>query len=144
MGSFVKPESVRLDLPDGSFITVKKRLTVGEREDVFARMTTDRRELRTAKVAAYLLYWSLTDGDRSGEGLPVPMSPDLPEQQRLDTIRSLDPDVFDEIRQAIDAHELAMQKEREAQKKILRGARESPAISSSPDTLAGAMSGSVS
>ena len=38
---------------------------------------------------------------------PVPMSPDLPDTTRAATIRALDPESFDEIYVAIDAHQRA-------------------------------------
>jgi hypothetical protein len=144
MGDFVKPEPHRLSLSDNEYVDIKKRLNHGEREDMFARMAPyvvpgelahmDRREVRTAKVLMYLLGWSLTD-----DGTPVPMSPVLSEAERLDTIRSLDPDRFDEIHAAIEAHEEAYAKKKKAQ------ATESvsPATSPSPVAVAGATSGSV-
>src|SRR3954464_12266481 len=110
MGDFVRPEPIRLSLSGGHYIDIKKRLNHGEREDMYARIAPyvvpgepahmNRREVRTAKVLTYLVGWSLTD-----EGMPVPMSAVLSEADRLDTIRSLDPDRFDEIHGAIEAHE---------------------------------------
>ena len=72
----------------------------------------DRREMRTAKLLAYLLGWSLTR-----DGVPVPMALALPEQARVDTIRSLDPDRAVEIHAVIEAHEDATEIARAAQKK---------------------------
>lgn len=145
MGDFVKPEPHRLTLSDGQHIDIKKRLNHGETEDMYARWAPfvvpgehaqlDRREVRTAKVLAYLLGWSLTDDD----GGPVEMSPALCYQDRLDTIRSLDPDRFDEIHKAIETHETDLA----AKKKTLSGASASPAISPLLDGAAGATSGSV-
>lgn len=143
MGHFPKPESTRIPLSDGEFIDVKKRLTHGEREDMFARISpnafkVERREVRTAKVVAYLVGWSLTDGERPGEGQPVPMSPDLPESTRIDTIRSLDPDTFLEIHDAIDAHEDRMAEERAEAKKKRTGMPSSDPISPSRFAVVGA------
>lgn len=142
MGRFTKPKSVRLPLSDGDYIDITNRLNHGEREDMFARMSPhalelDRRQVRTAKVVAYLLGWSLTDGDAPGEGTPVPMSPDLPEAARIDTIRSLDPDTFIEIYDAIDAHELAVTQARSDAKKKTGGTPASDPISPSPSAAAG-------
>jgi hypothetical protein len=107
---FTKPETVRLALTDGDYIDVKKRLTHGEREDMWASMAPlvefgrpmqiQRKELRTTRVLAYLVGWSLTNN-----GAVVPMSPDLPESARVATLRSLAPEAFDEIHAAIVAHE---------------------------------------
>lgn len=139
---FDDPEPHRLTLHDGKFIDIRKRLNSGEREDMFARISPtgigmNRREVRTAKILAYVLGWSLTR-----KGQPVPMSPDLPENVRVDTIRNLNTDRFDEIHTAIETHEEAMSAERAAQKKILPGSPDANATLASPSGSAGASSGS--
>lgn len=144
MGDFVRPEPSRLSISGGHYIDIKKRLNHGEREDMFARIAPnvvpgepaqlDRREVRTAKVLTYLLGWSLVDD----EGTPVAFSQVLPEADRLDMIRSLDPDRFDEIHTAIQTHEEAY-----AKKKALSSASASSATSPLPVAVAGAMSGSA-
>lgn len=144
MGDFVRPEPQRLTLSDGKFIDIRKRLTHGETEDMYTRMSPhadvlNRREVRTAKILAYLLGWSLTDDD----GTPAPMAPTLPEQTRLDTIRSLDPDRAVEMWHAIEAHEDAMDQARQAQKKILSGSPNGRATSPSPSVVIGESSGYV-
>lgn len=146
MSDFVKPEIERLYLTDGQFIDVKKRLTHGEREDMFAAMSPmmmpgeplqlNRRHVRTSKVVTYLVGWSLTD-----EGKPVPMSPDLPEQARIDTLRSLSPERFTELYDAILTHEEAREQAMAAAKKIRDGETKSSAILPSPASMAGATSG---
>lgn len=145
MGDFVRPEPVTLPLSDGRFIVVKKKLNVGEREDMLAAMSTgagdahlalNRREVRVRKVLTYLLSWSLTDGDEPGHGLPVPIGPDMRDEDRVATIRNLDPDIFDEISHAITDHE-----NRAAQKKMKVGSTASSETSPSLSALAGAMSG---
>jgi len=143
---FVRPESVRLSISGGDFLDVKKRLTHGEREDMHASwapfvtpgepLQLNRREVRTAKVFAYLLGWSLTDDDQKK---PVPMSPDLPDTVRLATIRSLDPDTFDEIHTAIMAHEEAVEAERAERKNTQDGETVLPATSPSRSGVAGVM-----
>ena len=102
--AFVRPETEQLALTDGAWIVIKKRLTVGEREDMMARlvnhwtpgepMHVDSKVVRIGKVAAYLVAWSA----------PMPIGPDVLDLDRLDTIRNLDPDSFDEIEQAIDGY----------------------------------------
>jgi hypothetical protein len=107
---FVSPDTVRLTLEDGpEWIDVKNRLTHGEREGMLSAMSPfvtpgepiqlARKEIRTGLVNAYLVGWSLTRG-----GLPVAMSPDLPDNVRLATLRSLSAEAFDLIHAAIDAH----------------------------------------
>jgi hypothetical protein len=146
VGDFVKPEPQRLVLSGGHYIDIKKRLNSGERDDMHARWAPyviagqpaqlDRREVRVAKVLTYLLGWSLTD-----DGMPVPFSPAVPEADRIATIRSLDPDRFDEIHAAIEAHEEAYDA---AKKKALATAPASPASSGSPSAVTGDTSGSPS
>lgn len=149
MDDFVIPEPIRLSISGGHFIDIKKRLNHGETEDLYARWSPfvvagereaqlSRREVRTAKVEAYLLGWSLTSN-----GKPVPMTPDMSDADRAATIRSLDPARFTEIHEAIEAHEAAMDKERAAQKKILDGSPHAEATLPSPSDAAGASSGSV-
>jgi hypothetical protein len=137
MSDFVDPVPERLPLSDGQFVDIKQRLNHGEREDMFAGMSAfvtpgepaqlDRKHFRTAKVLAYLIGWSLTN-----KGRPVPYSPELPERTRTDTLRSLSPDRFDEIHQAIEAHEAA-----QAQKKMAAGATASSPSSPLPASMAG-------
>lgn len=145
---FVKPEIVRLKLSDGDYIDVKKRLNTGEHQDMLARMTPyqmpglpvqmNSLEVMRARVLAYLVSWSLTD-----DGTPVPYELDQPEATRLETLRSLDPDTFREIRTAIEDHEDVQDAQREAEKNGMGGGTELPATSPSPSTTAGAMSGST-
>jgi hypothetical protein len=145
MGNFVNPEPIRLPLGDGNYIDIKKRLNHGEREDMYARMAPyivpgepiqmHRAEVRTAKVLTYLLGWSLADD----EGTPVAFAPVLPEAERLDAIRSLDPDRFDDIHAAIEKHEEAYAKK----KKLQATASASPATSPSPVAVAGPITTSV-
>lgn len=137
MSDFVRPEPHRLTLSGGAYVDITKRLTHGETEDMFARISPDgavlnRREVRTAKILAYLIGWSLTN-----DGTPVPYSLELPEQTRLDTIRNLDPDRAIEIYTAIEAHEAQMTQERAAKKKIRDGAPASAPTSPSPSGAAG-------
>ena len=112
MSRFVTPETVRLPISCGDFVDVKKRLTHGEQEDFNAAVghyvdgafQINRRMVRDARVLTYLVGWSLQN-----QGVPVPMSPDLTEQQRLQTIGSLEAATFDEIHDAIFAHEVAIE-----------------------------------
>lgn len=134
MSRFVKPQIDRLPLSHGDYIDVRHRLNTGEQQDMFAVMAPhmtagekvqlQSREVQTAKVLAYLLGWSLTD-----DGKPVPMSPEMPEAARLSTLRALDPDTFREIREAIEAHEDAIDKEVAEAKKIQGSERASSAPS---------------
>jgi hypothetical protein len=53
------------------------------------------------------------------KGRRWPFSREMPETERLDTIRSLDPDRFDEIHAAIEKHEEAYAAEQAKKKKTL-------------------------
>jgi hypothetical protein len=145
---FTKPEIVRLPLSGGQFIDVKKRLNHGEREGLFARwsplvtpgepMRMDRREVRTAKVLAYLVGWSATL-----DGQPIPYGLEMPDAVRLDTLNSLDADAFSAIHDAIEGHEEAQARERAAQKKIPSGSPPAASTSPSPPAAAGTSNGSA-
>jgi len=99
---FVTPETIRLPLSGEDYIVIKRRLSHGEREEMMGRlvptltpgepMRVDAKEIRTGKVLAYLIGWS------------------SPEPIDADTIKNLDPDSFDEIETAIDAHVAAGEK----------------------------------
>jgi len=125
---FITPETVTLPLSDGDSITIKKRLSHGERDAMLARMRADDgKDLRAAELAGYLVAWSS----------PVPYSLELPEDERIATINALDADSYDEMRDALRAHLNAHEEE----KKRRTGATGSGPISSSPVALAGVTSG---
>jgi hypothetical protein len=62
-------------------------------------------------MVEYLVDWSFTDTD----GKPVPIK-DMPAEYVVDVLNSLDGDSFQEITDAISAHEKAV----EAEKKTIR------------------------
>lgn len=136
---FTAPEPVRIPISDGDYIVIKKRLSHGERDDMMAlmmpsmtpgeKLLIDSKEVRTAKVLTYLIGWSS----------PTPMSPEIPQAVRRDTLRGLDPDTFDEIDRAIDTHIAAVEKEKNAP----GGGNGSSAISPSPSAATGGTSGSI-
>ena len=144
----VEPESIRLTISDGDYIDVKKRLNHGEYDDHLARIAPyqtpgepirmETRQIRTSKVLAYLLGWSLTHKSK-----PIPMAPDMPENARLDVLNSLDRQTFTEIHQAISAHEDKSDAEAEAAKNGQGGGNGSSAISPSLGPVAGVTSGSA-
>lgn len=146
---FVKPQIVRLPISNGDWIDVKRRLNTGEQHDVYERMAPQitagerpqmqSKAVMTARVLGYLVAWSLTD-----EGAPVPMTLEMSEKERLDTINSLDPDTFAEIREAIEAHETAVEKAITDSKNVPAGESASSPISPSLNSVTGSMSGSMS
>lgn len=104
--SFVRPETVRLDLPDGAWLIVKKRLNAGESRRMFSgvirtmelgeKVQLDPEKVGLQKILIYLIDWSASDvcdirGKTSSEV--------------ADAINSLDPDSFQAILKAIETHE---------------------------------------
>lgn len=144
---FVRPDTTILHLTGGKTLTVRRRLTMGEQRRAFARMTTtseagelkiNRLEVSIAQAAAYLVDWNATDA--GGDKVPIRgLSPD----ELITVLDNLRPEVFEEIKTAIEAHEAAMVREREAEKNGQDGESKSPAISPSPSDAAGASSGSA-
>jgi len=145
---FITPESTRLSLGEGEWVDVKQRLTHGEREGMLAAMSPlvspgepmqlQRKEIRTALVNTYVVGWSLTRG-----GVPVRMTPELPDNERLATIRSLSAEAFDLIYAAIDTHVDAMKQADDAEKNGQAGGIGSSATSPSHEPATGDTSGSV-
>lgn len=144
----VEPDITRLTISDGDYIDVKKRLNHGEHDDYLARIAPfqtpgeplrmETRQIRTGKVLAYLVGWSLTQ-----RGKPIAMSTDMPEKARVDILNSLDKETFSEIHAAIDQHEDRVEEEADARKNGQAHENESPAISPSPEPVAGVTSGSA-
>ncbi len=129
---FVQPEVVRLPLSDGDFLDVKKQLTAGEERQVFSRQIRaqglgdkaqlDLDQVGKSKIVMYVLGWSFVDAT----GHPVPFS-----ESALD---NLDAESFSEIRDAVDAHEAAVEAERAARKNGPTSETTSSAISPSVST----------
>jgi len=142
----VAPNTVRLDLPDGEFVIVRERLNMGEWRAMYETLPEgregDRRmdgfPIRWAFTLAYLVDWSLTDLD----GKPLVIR-DRSRAEIASILDAIDPDLFLELANAIEAHRIRVAQARAAQKKMLTGAPASPPISPSPDGADGVMSGSV-
>ena len=125
MSRFVRPETVKLDLTDGDWLLVKRRLTAGEERHAFARilkstaygepMALDFEKTGLAKIVAYLLDWSLADD--SG----VVVIRDQPAHVVEAALLALDPSSFHEIHHAINAHEAAQLAALDAEKKTTAG-----------------------
>ena len=115
---FVKPEEVKIDLSDGQWIKVKKRLTVAEERAMLTAgfrgihreedakgvdVSVDWTDTELARVRTYLTDWSLSE-EQGDKVVSVPLT--------YDSIKSLDPDAFDEIRKAIDKHVETVEEEK--------------------------------
>jgi hypothetical protein len=131
-----RPETVRLEISQGDWIMVKKHLTAGEARHIFARMIRRQEYGRRAEmepemaglsqVVGYLLDWSLTDPD--GKVIRVR---DQDEAAIQAALLSIDPEAFQEIQAAVDAHDERMRAEREAEKNGQGGESTSSATSAS-------------
>lgn len=140
-----------MPLSGGETITIRKRLTAGEareRVERWTKVVTDPQtgvtileqiptRRRLATVTAYLLDWTLTDD--AGRLVDLRAAATIAE---LETIleNNLEPEAFHEIGETIEAHEVAMIAEREAQKKTA-GPSASPTISQSLAAVAGGTNG---
>jgi len=137
---FVVPKVDRLTLSNGRWVDVKHRLNAGEQRRVYGRMvkemqagvrpTLNPEMVGLTRLSEYIVGWSMTDGRG-----PVPVS-----EAAID---NLDPDLFNEIDTALNAHEERVDAERAAEKNDRDGVSTSSAISPSPSSVAGALSGSV-
>jgi hypothetical protein len=117
MSRFLKPEIVRLNLTGNDWITVKRQLTAGEQRRVFARtvkavkagqpIEIDLELAGISSLVEYLIDWSFTDH----EGKPVVIR-DMPREYVMDVLNSLDADSFNEITEAISAHEKTIAEEK--------------------------------
>ncbi len=146
---FATASLTRLTLSDNDYLNVVTRLSHGEQEAMYARMSPfvtpgepvqlNRKEVRTAKVLAYLVGWSAVDG----QGKPLEYSPVQPYEEREALVRNLEPDSFDEIYKAIDAHEAAQDAIAEAKKKMSAPTASSDRTSPLPFVPAGASTGSA-
>jgi len=105
---FVRPETRRLELTDGDWITVKARLTAGEKRAMFARMyrvieqpdgtphqIPDLETVGFARLSAYLVDWSLPEFPIRG----------VSREALESALRNLEDEDFTELLAALDAHE---------------------------------------
>jgi hypothetical protein len=138
MSRFVRPETAKLEISDGDWLLVKKRLTAGEQRKAFARIVKrlevgkptelDPEATGLAKIVAYLLDWSLVDDT----GAIVPVR-DQPAAVVESALLALDPESFREIHDLITAHE-----EREAEALAQEKKRRTGAIASSATSTSAA------
>ena len=143
----VRPETVKLDISNGDWLLVKKRLNAGEQRAMFARMyqagadgslRANPFEVGVAKILAYVLDWSMTD--LAGKQIAIMGQPASLVLAALD---SFDGDTFAEIRNAIDEHIDSVTAERNAEKNDQAGETRSVAISPSRSAADGQSMSSV-
>lgn len=146
---YEQPETTLLHISQGDTLTVKKRLTYGERSESYARQYEPRESdgqlvllpgrIKLSLVTAYLLDWSLIG--RDGNRVAIYREPiDVVEA----SLKGLPPEDFEEIHDAIVKHEKAMLAARAREKKQKASSNDAGAILTSPSAVAGALTGSVS
>jgi hypothetical protein len=139
---FVPGDVVRLPLSGGEWIDVKKELNAGEARRIFSALVKemlagkptklDPEKVGLTKVVEYVVGWSLLNAD----GRPEPVSESA--------IDGLDVDTYNDIVNAVDAHDAACEAVRVARKNGQGGEMASAATSPSPGAAAGASSGFAS
>jgi hypothetical protein len=126
MSRFQRPDTATLTLANGDTLIVRRRLNSGEQRAAFGRLYSagvdgalrvDPLQVDMATVTAYLLDWHLKDDDVPIRGLSM--------EDLTATLNNLTPEDFIEIKQAIEAHEMAMNIEREEKKMLPAGANAS-------------------
>jgi membrane-bound lytic murein transglycosylase MltF len=138
---FVQPGIVRLALTEDEWIDVKRELNAGEQRRVMAGYVKEMRSGETAtidpervgktRLLEYIVGWSLT----GFTGQPEPF-----DESALDC---LDMDTYNELVDALDAHDAQISATREARKKNRVGTTPSLATSASPSAVAGEWTGSA-
>jgi hypothetical protein len=126
MGSFYrKQEEMRLDLPGGDWLLVRKHLTAGEvrgaqiktiKNQSGDRPVLDFEQVGIAQAVIYLLDWSITDVNDQ----PIRIR-DAAYDFVAAALRNMTPDGLQTILEAIQAHDAAMTAEREHEKKVRAG-----------------------
>lgn len=141
------PETCQLTISQGDTLTVWKRLTHGARQASYNRrykadgagsLALNTLQVGLSTVTAYLLDWSLVGLD----GKQVVIR-DQPIEVVEAALNNLPPEDFDEIHEAIQAHEKAMLAERNAEKNGQSGNSSDGATSLSLVGATGASSGSA-
>lgn len=143
---FVVGETKRLSLSEDQWLLVKRRLNTGEERAMLMRASVVEDGVRRldsllnalATAVAYLVDWSLTGTD----GKPVVIRGRNADEV-IAALDALDPDRFREVKAAIEAHEQAMNDEREQEKKLRTGASGSSPTSRSLVGAGGPSSGSA-
>ncbi len=142
MNRFVRPDEITIPLTHGDTITIRRELTHGERTEQYRRacVLRDDRLVRdpllgpVALITTYLVDWTIQgEGDRK-----VPIK-DLSADELADILNQLQDEAFDEILQAILAHEAALARERSRPEALPPSA----AISTSPVAAGGGTNGSA-
>jgi hypothetical protein len=127
----VPPERVTLTLPDGSTLTIKKRLNSGEVRALMQRTRSaagdgqvDALEYAFQLTVAYLLDWT------TPTGAWPPIGSDQDASLRSGILNALDPDDYIAIKNAIQDHVARMAVERESEKKTIPSGEPASSVTS--------------
>ena len=93
----VPPETIRLPLSDGDFLTVIKELNAGEYIDMLGEQIAGR---RLAVMLTYLVSWTLVGANDT----PIPYNVHMSKEERLAVIRGRDVWTLVELSEAIEQH----------------------------------------
>ena len=107
----VPPETVRLSVSDGDFLTVIKELNAGENLDLVANQGDGE---QIALMLAYLVSWTLVGQNDT----PIPYSVQLSKEERRSIIRGRDVWTLVEISEAVGAHNARMERAIQEKKRI--------------------------
>jgi hypothetical protein len=116
MSRFVSPAEVRLAISDGDYLIVKNRLNAGETLAMYAAMRgtdeqVDPTKFGAATIQAYLLDWSI-----AGDDGHIVSIRNQPPDVVAGALLNLEYPDFQEILQAIRAHEQAIAAARQEKK----------------------------
>jgi hypothetical protein len=125
-----QPETTKIDLAQGDYLIVKKRLTAGEKKLIYERAggASDRIKLAFSQAIAYLVDWG-TFHDAMGQPMIIRGKPADEVGAMLD---ALDEHDYTEIIKAVGDHVDAMDAERAVEKNAQDGVNGSSPISPSP------------
>jgi len=111
----VPPDTVKLELSDGDYLIVKKRLTFGDSRRLMQAARDETKDVMKAGIvllAVYLVDWSLVDF--AGQALPIR---DATETELEATLAQFEPAAVREILDAVTTHDDAARAAADAEKK---------------------------
>jgi hypothetical protein len=144
-------DTTTLQLSDGDWIEVRKRLTSGEDRlmqrltakgyqksestdggDAEWRIDYDVTKYAPVRIASYVTSWSI----RNFKGEPIPLPANYSLEKRVQIVESLDEDTVGEMDDAILEHIRTQKEEREQEKKARAGGSIAPASEATSQSVA--------
>jgi hypothetical protein len=134
----VVPREVRINLPNGEWISVKQKLNAGETKALYAGARRENADPNApaekqldpvkgldAMIGAYLVDWSFIDP----QGLPIIIR-GMPAELIIDAANQLDFDDYNDILEAIQAHDTKIRQEKKRQTSAPGSSPTSPSLGS--------------